>query len=305
MKKKRKNLSVTVGLTTCFGDPSILETIKSIRASAGMAHFPIILVADRVPLSPKIKKELRKYRVTFIENKTEGSQVKKQRQIIPLIKTDLFILTQDDVLLDRNTLAKVVNKFQKNEKTTMVSILNAPLPPQTHFEAVIGMGTNIANLQAKYWNHGDNFLSVIGRFMAFRTETYKKFRLIDSVATSDTYYYLENKRVRGSYEYVPEVAVNFVNPRNMKEHLRKSSRFQFSSVEMSQYFTDITDVYNVPKFIILRSLLKNLLRNPLLTFEYLGVFAYTRILKMNKSTVMNPIWEVDLSTKVLTHTSYK
>ncbi|MDP3941216.1 MAG: glycosyltransferase [bacterium] len=303
MKKKRKNLSLTVGLTTCYGDPSILETIRSIRASKNVGEFPIILIADRVPLTSYIKKELRKYRVTFIENKSKGSQIKKQKQIIPLVKTDLFILTQDDVLLDKDSLGKVVDTFQKNEKTTMVSILNAPLPPQTHFEAVIGIGTDIANLQAKYWNSGDNFLSVIGRFMAFRTDTYKKFRLIESVATSDTYYYLENKRVGGMYKYVPEVAVNYVNPRNMKEHMRKSSRFQFSSDEMSKYFTGVASIYDVPRLVILRSLLENFVSKPLLTLEYLGVFAYTRLHKMKKSAVLNPIWEVDASTKVFTHTS--
>ena len=298
-----EKLTFTVGLTTCYGDPSILETVRSIRASKNVDIFPIILIADRVPLTTEIKKELRKLKVTFIENRNEGSQIKKQKQILSLTKTDLLILTQDDVLLDRNALACVVKRFEENEKTTMVSILNAPLPPQTHFEAVIGVGTNIANLQAKYWNHGDNFLSVIGRFMAFRTDTYKKFRLIESVATSDTYYYLENKRVGGSYEYLPEVAVNYVNPRNMKEHLRKSSRFQFSSVEMSQYFTNIASEYDVPKVVILRSVFENLVKYPLLTLEYLGVFVYTRLHKMKKSTVLNPIWEVDASTKVFTHTS--
>lgn len=298
-----KKLTITIGLTTCYGDPSILETIKSIRASKNVGAFPIILIADRVPLTSYIKKELKKYHVTFVENTTEGSQIKKQKQILTLTKTDILILTQDDVLLGNDALYEVIRKFEENEDLTMVSILNAPLPPQTHFEAAIGIGTNIANLQAKYWNNGDNFLSVIGRFMAFRTDTYKKFRLIESVATSDTYYYLENKRIGGSYEYLPEVAVHYVNPRNMKEHLRKSSRFQFSSEEMSQYFTDIASVYDVPRRIILNSVLENLVKKPILTLEYLGVFIYTRLLKMKKSTVLNPIWEVDASTKVFTHTS--
>ncbi len=301
MKTKAK-LTFTVGITTCYGDTSIIETIWSIRDSKNVGTFPIILIADRVPFTNTIKKKLREFKVTFIENKNEGSQIKKQKQILRLTKTDLLILTQDDVLLDKHALAHVVKHFEEHSKTTLISILNNPLHPQTHFEAVLGIGTNIANLQAKYWNNGDNFLSVIGRFMAFRTATYKKFRLIESIATSDAYYYFENKRVGGRYEYLHEVSVNFVNPRNMREHLRKSSRFQFSYDEMSRYFCNIAAEYKIPKLDIFRSILESSLAQPLLTLEYFVVFAYTRVLKMKKSTVLNPIWEVDLSTKKVSTT---
>lgn len=300
---QQKQLSLTVGLTTCYGDPSIVETIRSIRASKGIDKFPIILVADRVPIRREIKQTLRKLRVQLIENKTEGSQVKKQKQILKLTKTDLLVFTQDDVLLHPKALVTVIRQFAKHPQTTMISILNKPVKATSLFESIISVGTEIANKYARYWHGGDNYLSVIGRFMAFRTEKIKcEFRLQEQIATSDTYYYFENKRTGGRYEYLPGVCVYFKNPQNMKEHLRKSSRFQFSKQEMSKYFADPSREYVVPVRVIVRSLIEQFLRQPPMTLIYFGIFAYTRLMKMAPQSVLNPIWEVDLSTKkVLAH----
>ncbi len=300
MKNTTPKLSLTVGITTCYGDVSILETVKSIRSSEGVNDFQFIIIADRVPLTAGIKMELKKYKVQFVENKTEGSQIKKQKQILKLTKTDLLVLTQDDVLLDKKTLVEVVGRFQNHPKTTMVSIRNAPLQPQTFFEATLNIGTNLANKLAKHWNNGDNYLSVIGRFMAFRTETFKKFRMPEEVATSDAFYYFENKRVGGGYEYIPKVRVYFRNPQNMKEHLRKSSRFQYSKMEMAHYFKNLTREYKTPPFVTIQSLIEQLIEAPVYFLFYFVVYLYTRILKLAPKKVLNPVWEVDASTKNIT-----
>lgn len=300
-----KNFSInrptlTVGITTCFGDNTILDTVKSIRASKGIEKFRFIIVSDRVPINPWLKSQLKKYDVELVENKVEAGQVTKQRQILALTKSDLLILTQDDVLLDENSLKKVVDSFEQNPKTTMISILNKPVKATNFFEDVLNVGTNIANRIAKKWNRGDNYLSVIGRFMAFRTSFLKKQNFDnEKVATSDAYYYFSNKLSHGIYEYLKEVAVYFKNPQNMKEHLRKSSRFQFSKLEMSNYFKnlDLEKEYKLPKKVIFDVLGEEFLSNPFKFILYMIVFLYTRILKLKPNYVLDAIWEVDLSTK--------
>lgn len=294
----KKKLTLTVGITTCYGDESIIDTVKSIRASKGVDKFKFIVVADRVPIKPSIKKEFKKLHILLIENKKEAGQVKKQRQIVKLTKSDILILTQDDVLLDPRALKEVLKRFSESGDTTMISILNNPVNATSFFEGILNIGTRIANKMAMYWNRGDNYLSVIGRFMAFRSDMVKnKFRMLETVATSDAYYYFENKRLGGKYEYIPEVSVYFKNPQNMREHLRKSSRFQFSRDEMKNYFRDLEKEYKVPKIVVVRGLVAQFLENPIMTVLYLGIFGYTRILKMRPNIVLNPVWEVDKSTK--------
>ena len=295
---KNNKLSLTVGIVTCYGDNSILDTVKSIRASKGVGNFRFIIVADRVPINPWLKSQLKKYSVEVIENKGKDSQISKQKQILTLTKSDLILFTQDDVLFEPQTLKTVIKRFEKNPKTSFISILNKPVKPTNFFEGCLNVGTNIANKMAKYWNNGDNYLSVIGRFMAFRTEFAKNnINLRAEVATSDAYYYFSNKLSGGNFEYIPQVGVMFKNPQNMKEHLRKSSRFQYSKIEMSKYFENLNSFYKVPQNVVVKALAMEFLSSPIIFMCYIGIFIYTRILRMKPHLVLNAIWEVDLSTK--------
>lgn len=297
---KRQKLTLTVGITTCYGGESILETVKSIRASKGIDKFRFIIVADREPISSKIKKELKKHGVELIENKVEGSQFKKKKQILKLCNTDLIIFTNDDVLFDPDTLSEVVTEFEMNQEITLISVNNQPTQSSSLVERTINVGTNIVNRIAKNWNEGDNYLSMIGRFEATRTKWIKTyFELKDDVVSSDQYMYFENKKYGGMYKYLPTVSVYFRNPQNLKEHLRKSSRFQYSKEEMSKYFGYVSDNYKVPNLIFLDAIIKEFLKNPIFFIFYILISLYTRFFKISFKESLNPNWQVDTSTKKL------
>ena len=53
----KKEFTFTVGIITCYGDDSILDTVKSIRASRGVGKFRFVIIADRNPIKPALKKE--------------------------------------------------------------------------------------------------------------------------------------------------------------------------------------------------------------------------------------------------------
>lgn len=290
-------LSLTVGITTCYGDESILQTVKSIRNSQGIKDFRFIIIADRIPISEKIKKELKKYKVELIENRVESGQMKKKKQILARTKSDILLFTNDDVLLSKNAIKKMLERFEKHPDTTLISIRNQPVKATSLFEEIISVGTNTAARIAKHWNNGDNFLSVIGRFEAARVPHLKKFRMPIQIATSDAFLYFENKRLGGRYEYIPEASVYFKNPQNMKEHLRKSSRFQFSKLEMSKYFKNLDEEYNVPLFVQLRAIFEQFIKDPIKFTLYIVVLIYTRIMRSKPKDVLDAVWEVDLSTK--------
>lgn len=298
--KNNKKLSLTVGITTCYGGESILETVTSIRESTGIDTFRFIIVADREPINPKIKKEFKKYGVELIENKAEGSQFKKKKQILKLCNTDLIVFTNDDVLFGQNTLMSVINEFQKNKKITLVSVHNQPMESNSMVERTINVGTNIVNRVVSSWNNGDNYLSVIGRFEATRTNWIKRyFELKDDVVSSDQYMYFENKKHGGMYKYLPTVSVYFRNPGSLNEHLRKSSRFQHSKIEMSKYFGYALLDYKIPRLIILNAAAREFLTNPIFFIFYIFISIYTRFFKISSKESLNPNWQVDTSTKKL------
>ncbi len=295
----KNKLTLTVGITTCFGDKSILDTVRSIRSSKGIKNFRFIIIADRVPISPEIKMGLKKYNVELFENKFESGQMKKKKQILSKVKSDILLFTNDDVLFDKNAISKMMERFESNPSATLISIRNEPVKATNFFEDILSVGTNMAYRLAKYWNKGDNYLSVIGRFEALRVSHLKKFKLPDEIATSDAFLYFENKRLKGKYEFLSQVSVYFKNPAIMKEHLRKSSRFQFSKLEMSKYFKKINleKEYQIPVQVKLRALFEQFLSNPYKFILYILVLIYTRLAKSKPKDVLDAVWEVDISTK--------
>lgn len=294
----KKPLSLTVGITTCFGQESLLETVQSLRNSRDVKPFRFIIIADRTPIRATLKKELQKFGVELVENREETGQIPKQKQILRMCTTDLLLFTHDDVLFDPNALSTIVAWFEEHPQTTLASIRNQPLPAETLFERAVSVGTNLNNDIARHWNRGDNYLSLIGRCMAFRTSFLKeRFSLPDRVVNSDAYCYLENKRKGGVYHFIPDVAVYFRNPQRIREFLRKSSRFQHSQLEMSRYFEDLSGEYRIPLSVRLLTALRTWFSDPVLFLLYLGIYGYSRILRIQPDLSLNVIWEADPSTK--------
>src|SRR3989344_6773956 len=295
---KGKKLTLTVGITTCYGGEPILETIKSIRASKGVGKFRFILIADRIPIKDAIKKEFKKYQVELIENKDEGSQFKKKKQILALIKTDLAVFTNDDVIFDQNVLRNIKTAFEKEDKLTMVGAKIFPLKPLNFFESIMGVQMGMHNRVIRLWNGSNNFLAASGRCLAYRTKHIKRFRIPEQVVNGDTYLYLENKRLGGRFRYLPEAKVYIRCPQTLKDQIGSSSRFQYSKTELSRYFnSNLENEYKIPLSAIVLAALQELISNPIRAVLYSFIFCYTRFKKLPIKIVSDPVWKVDVSTK--------
>lgn len=298
-KQHIKPASFAVGITTCYGHPQLVETIKSLRLAKHVAKdFRVIVVADSVKLTDEIIAELTDLKVEIIENLYESSAFAKQLQILELVTEDYIILTQDDVLFHPLTLSKVFEELAC-EGVTFVGVRNQPLKPASLLEGGISIATTLCNSIARNFNNGDNYLACLGRLMAFKTEYLKNMHVeIDSVSL-DAFIYFENKRIGGKYVCLWDYPLYFRAPQNILEHLRKSSRFQYSQDEQISYrrFGNLNKEYTLPLSAIIKGTIVEFVHNPLYLTLYVFIFFYTRIFKrsLNKSLIAN--WEVDESTK--------
>lgn len=294
----KKSLSFTVGITTCYGEESILDTVNSIRGSKGVGKFRLIIIADRNPIKADLKKQLKKYGVELHENKRESGQIRKKKQILDMCKTDVIIFTQDDVIFQLDTIAKIMHGFEEKPEVTFIGVRNEPAKESSFIESVISVGTRTAERISQYWNNGDNYLAVIGRCEAFRTGFVKKhFRFMDNVVSTDAFFYFENKKHGGKYLFIKNAKLFFKNPSRIDEHLRKSSRYQHSNLEMSKYFKKEELDYTIPALPILKAGVEEFLTNPVKFILYICLYVFTRISKIDASTSLKSIWEVDFSTK--------
>lgn len=291
--------SFLVGITTCYGEAQIIETVKSLRSSLHVpSDFRIVIVADHVKIKPYIKAALEALGVELYENKYETSAFAKQKQILDITTEEIVILTQDDVLFDPLTVVNTLRAFD-TQGITFVGVRNQPLRPLTLTEGGISIGTTLSNSIGKYWNKGDNYLACLGRLMAFKTAYLKSMYVETDSVSLDAYLYFENKKMGGKYKCIWDTPLYFRSPQNIIEHIRKSSRFQYSKDEMDSYerFGDLTKEYTIPKTAIIKGALVEFFKNPVYFALYIGIFAYTRLFKIKVENCLYPNWEVDESTK--------
>lgn len=296
---KKNLLSFSVGIPTCYGGNSLVETAKTIRDSKNVNQdFKFYVVADRTPLTKKVLAGLKKYRVSVTWNNIEGSQHHKLKQLVKKCNEDVFIYTQDDITFHEDTIKKIVDTFEKDPKLTMVSVRRLALPPLNFFESLMGVMMRISDRIARTWNGGQNYFAASGRCLAFRTEHLKKFRILEQIVNGDTYLYFENIRLKGKFSFIKETAISIRSPMKLKDQIGPSSRYQYSYDELQKYFPfDIKSYYKIPFIVLIKSALQELILHPLSFIGYTLILIYTRINRQNKTVVKNPVWAVDSSTK--------
>lgn len=294
----KKKYSLTVGIPTYYGGPGLVEAAKSVLASKKVEKFRFIVCVDGIPLDKKIEKHLKDLGVEVVFSKVRGGQVARIKQIISLAKSDLLLLTQDDIRFEPDTLFKIIKTFETNPDVTMIGARVLPVPARTFFEKIIEVGVSLTHRIGMLWNDGDNYLMSSGRCLAFRTGFIKKFQIPEEVINSDAYLYFENKKKGGIFKHLPDVAVYNKSPQNLKEHLKQSRKFQYSLEEISRYINfGLNKEYSVPASLKLRAYFEKFIKNPFWTLLYCFVFLYTRTQQKNMYSKAKRFWETDKSTK--------
>lgn len=298
--KNKKTLSITVGISTCYSGDSLVKTVESIRNADLGESVRILVTADRTPMSKTVLDGLKRLRVEVTWNNVEGSQFKKIKQMVKKVKSDIYISTQDDVIFDKETIATILDAFNKDKSLTMAGIRILPLKPITFFESAMASMVQIVDIISGKWNDSDNHLSSSGRCLAFRTVQLKKFRIPEKIVNGDMFLYLENKKLKGKFYQIKNSKVYIRCPQRLKDQIAPSSRYLYSKKEMRMYFKkDLNREYTIPQFLIIQAFIKVFLQRPVPTIYYLFIRIYTLIVRQSINTVANPMWKIDSSTKAV------
>lgn len=292
--------SFTVGIPTYYGGPSLAAAVKSIRASKGVGKFRLIVSVDGTNLKCNITRQLKQLGVEVINNKQRGGQVARLKQIISLARSQIVILTQDDIKFEPDTIAKIIKAFTDHPKVTMVNSRLHPLPAKTFLESIVEIGAKLTHVVGSAWKNGDNYLLASGRCQAFRTKFVKQFTIPENVINSDAYFYFENKQRGGKFLALEDAVIYNRSPQTLSEHLKQSRKFQISQKENQRYLKkDLSREYEIPTFIVLKSLVSLFASYPFKTVAYLLVVAYTKLFGRNMFSNAARYWDTDISTKKL------
>lgn len=297
-KDHMNNLSVTIGIPTYYGAPSLVHTVKSIVNSSNAPSPRIIVCVDGNPLKPKIEKQIKQLGAEVILSQQRGGQVARINQIIAMTTTDILILTQDDVRWHKHTLAKTLTAFAANADLTMAGLCELPAKATSKFERIIEVGCYTSLWIGTHWRHADNYLLASGRGLAFRTKWIKDWQLPEEVINCDAMMYFKNKFSQGTFKFLKDAPVLNPSPQTLSEHHKQARKFAISQRENQHYFKkDLSSEYQIPPVLKLRGILYSLTHWPIRTVAYLAIHIYTSIIGKNMFAHATRYWDTDISTK--------
>ncbi len=291
------SLSFSVGIPSYKSGDSLVHTIRSLRESQDVQYFEILIVADG-ELNPEIEREVVSLNVKIIKNKSRKGQTAANNQIFSTLKTDIVILTQDDVKFAPDTITNILKTFNSDPSITMISPKLIPVEAKNIFQFGHHFGINLLHSIIIRWNNGDNYLTSIGRCLAFKSDTVKKFKVPETIINCDAYYYFENQRLNGRYQYLPSAVVYYKSPENLNEHTKQIRKFMVSQKEIHAHLGKrYSDQYAMPKTLFIKELAIKSMQSPVGATLYAIISFLARSKSKSFYDKATRFWEIDKSTK--------
>jgi glycosyltransferase involved in cell wall biosynthesis len=296
------DMRITIGIPTYVGGPSLVKTVESLLVCETDTPFRILITVDGKKLEPEIKSAITvDSRVEVIENEVRRGQVGGIRQILSLsTDQDIVILTQDDLLFGKHSIAEIVASFERDSSLTMVTADPVSLPATTFFERIVQAGFYMVKIIERRWNKGDNFMNAAGRCIAFRKPMARHIfdEIQEDVISCDAHFYFINKKFGGKFIHNDRAPYYFRSPKTLADHLKQSKKYQNVAAELYKYRRiDAFHEYAIPTRFKIDAALWGLLTNPFFAILYFGILLYTRLHGDQTFKKATRFWDTDESTK--------
>lgn len=298
-----KKLTITVGIPTFLAEKHLVQTLNSIYNSQNIELIDHIIVAvDGKKIRKQIYSRIKHSKLTVISYKSRAGQSQRINNIVKLTKTDLLLLTNDDVVFSKDSISSLVEEY-KRSRSSLISGGIYPMKPKTVLERILSASTDIKHRIIRSIPKNETYLTTNGRYICISKEIYKDLELPKNIINSDAYIYFYTVSKKLKKSYIDKIQCYYREPSTLSEHLNQVHKFQISFQENSKYFSQkfLKPKYFISKKLIAISNLKELLRNPIFVSLYVFVFLYARLMiNLGLHKVMYSdygYWETDISTK--------
>lgn len=293
-------MTVTIGIPTYVSQKILIETIKSIYFQSYFSYVSEIIIAvDGISKANLFLKHLdhKKLRVLFYKKRAGQSQ--RLNDIFKESSSDLLVLTNDDVIWDKDALKNLVESFRKNE-SDLLSGTVLPFPSQTLFEKLVEIGFLLNKKISHSYKKGNNYLTCNGRLIALSKKFYKQINIPPHVWNNDAFIFICAKLNEYRYSVVRKSVGYYRSPSTFREHFKQSKKFLHSYEENQKEFKkNIAYLYTIPVSLVVRSLTAIFIKKPVLTSAYVMITILIRLWPSSKDNYKKSFWETDMSTKKL------
>lgn len=238
-----KKLSIII---TSFKEKNLQKTLESITSQKIDYPYNINIVSPDIEAKQLVNK-MKKPNIRYFFDPGKGKSY-AINLILKELKNDILILTDGDVILEKESINKVVEKFKD---------------PQVGATTGRVISSNPKNTMGGYWSHlladagahkirsilskKEEFLECSGYLFAFRNNIITQIPLDVAEDTIIPYYfYTQGYKI----SYAPEARVYVKNPDNFKDWLKQRKRTSKAHETLTKYIEDFPKVKSFSNEII-------------------------------------------------------
>lgn len=247
----------------------------------------------------EIVKSINYKKILILNNRKRAGLAAGQNRIIKNTDSDTLVLLNADIRIkDSKFLEKLISPITVGQ-ADLVAPHVEEVKSQSFFEKILLTSTQLKNQTYEEFNQGKNVYTCHGQARAFSKRLYKKIHFPFSIG-EDAYSYFYCISNGFKYQYVKDINVLYKLPDNFLDHEKQSIRFFQSQKFLAKKFNRqfVTSEYNIPKILLIKSVLTYLMKQPIHTILYILIAVYLNVRSYFYKSIGNT-WEISKTSKKL------
>lgn len=255
----------------------------------------------------KIANSIKSKKIKIFNHKKRIGKSDRLNTIYKSLKSDILVQSDADIIFAHSKVVRdLIRPLIKNSKIGMCGGHPEPVKGKTFTEKSINLSFEVYAKLRKEVRDGNNKFSVDGRLLAYKKDLVKKIKVPSTMIANDLYTFFCCLANGYQYKYVKTARVLFRSPENLRDHLKQNIRFESAASRMKRYFSpELVDRETyIPRYLLLKNLLINFVKNPLMAMYILLINQYCRIVSVKREKTLSAVWAMADSTKKLMHASF-
>lgn len=296
---KQNKLTVTIGVPAYNEEKNIKNVLLSIcdQKSKKIELKEIIVLSDgSTDKTVKFAKSFNDKRIKVIEYTKRKGKPTVLNRLFKIFKGDVLVIIDADLILnDELTIEKLTSIFHNDKTVGIVTGDTKPLPAKKFLENAINNYISARNSLFDKYSIQNSAYTARG-FIAYSRKFLNNFVLPEEILNDDAYSWFYCSRSNYKIHHEREAAIWYRSAQSVEDHINQSTRHLSGGVQLYKYFgKEIIDKgFKLPKMVLIRILLYQLLRNPIgyVFLKLLNTYCYYKSRK--------PIDKLDIKWESIT-----
>jgi glycosyltransferase involved in cell wall biosynthesis len=300
----KQKLGVTIGICAHNEQATIGAMLACLLKQKGeLFTIEKIIVMDDCSSDKTVAKVRaamkRNRKIQIVTDSQRIGKVKRLNQLYKLNTSDILITFDADILLaSADVVENMVREFVKNKKTVMVAAHQVPIATETFIGRVIYAGYKFWDTTRLSMNGGDHIQNHYGAATAYRRSFISHIQFPEDITDDRGYLYIMAKN-EGNFVYTYNAVIYYRAVGTLHDFIKLADRsFEKNERALAKHFgRNVFDLYEIPRSVIVQSIVRTFLQDPIHTVLAVLLNAYSRLASHEDKLYEQGMWETSLSTK--------